>query len=1206
MYFFRFSRLNSSRLFGFAFALASVVLSTQPLTAQNKLNQRLNGTLRGQAAIAELGDRLPAVAQAHGVSPQVLANLFQLQKDLAIDPDGALLFTCQGLAASGSAVKASEPAPDGGTGNAISVNTGDALRLHSLPGAQRVIYLDFDGHTTSGTRWNSTFTGGSQIVSQPFDLDGSPWSFNATELNVIRGIWQRVAEDFAPFAIDVTTEDPGVEALRRSSSGDSNYGVRVVISPSNWYNSGAGGVAYVGSFNWDSDTPCYVFSGQLANMEKYMAESASHEIGHSLGLYHDGQSGGTEYYAGHGNWAPIMGVGYYASITQFSRGEYANANNTQDDFAVISTFAPFANDDHDGSFSTNYVLAGPVVADGGTIEREGDVDMFKFSAGAGWLALDIRGPSAEPNLDIRAELFNSAGQSIQASDPSGTNATIAATISAGTYFLRISGVGAGSAWSTGYSTYGSVGNYIITGVIPTGTVSLPSAPSWLNAAAGNGQATLDWGSVSSATSYRVKRSTSSGGPFTIVGDGLTSTQFTDGGLSNGTTYYYVTTALNSSGESSISPQAVATPAGGGTTSSDAFVTSASFGTARNNFTGWVGMRIVVGGSPMSVTHLGRIVAPGNSGQHAVKLVRSSDGVDVPGGATVVATSGMTAGQYAYGALSSAVTLGAGETYYVVSQEAAGGDQWYDMNTQVTAASAGSVSGAVYGISGWYAIDATNRSYGPVNLKYTTGTVPIGGDGSSFVTSVSAAGTRNDFSGWVGMRFVVGGSAISVTHVGRLVVPGNNGLHAVKFVRASDGSDVPGGYAIVSTGGAAAGQFQYATLSSAVTLNAGETYFLVSQEGAGGDQWYDWQTEVGTTSVASVSGGIYGFGSGSWYPVGWANRTYVPVTFKYSAAPPSGGTTTALVTSATGGSVRNDYNGWVGMRITVGGTPMSVSQLGRMVAPGNSGSHTVKLVRVSDGQDVPGGATTVSTSGAAAGQFQYGTLSSPVTLSSGESYFVVSQEFAGGDSWHDWQSDIATTSAASANAAVYGSGPGAWGLIWASNRSYGPVNLRYSGSGGGGGGGGSGTFVTGATPSAARNNYSGWVGMQITIGSSPITVTRLGRMVAPGNTGLHAVKIVRASDGGDESGGYAVVTTSGTAVGQFAYAALSSPVTLSAGTTYYIVSQEAAGGDAWYDWDTQISTSSVAQATSAIWGSGPGAWNAIGGGNRSYGAVSFEY
>jgi hypothetical protein len=71
-----------------------------------------------------------------------------------------------------------------------------------------------------------------------------------------------------------------------------------------------------------------------------IAEAAAHEIGHTLGLSHDGVVGGSGYYSGTANglWAPIMGAGYYCSMTQFSKGEYLNANNLEDDMAVSWEF----------------------------------------------------------------------------------------------------------------------------------------------------------------------------------------------------------------------------------------------------------------------------------------------------------------------------------------------------------------------------------------------------------------------------------------------------------------------------------------------------------------------------------------------------------------------------------------------------------------------------------------------------------------------------------------------------------------------------------------------------------------------------------------------------------------------------------------------------------------------------------------------------
>jgi hypothetical protein len=91
-----------------------------------------------------------------------------------------------------------------------------------------------------------------------------------------------------------------------------------------------------------------------------------------------------------------------------------------------------------------------------------------------------------------------------------------------------------------------------------GGVTVPLAPTGLTATAGNAQVSLTWNISSGATSYNVKRSATSGGPYTQIG-APTVANYTDTGLSNGTTYYYVVTAVNSAGESADSPEASATP-----------------------------------------------------------------------------------------------------------------------------------------------------------------------------------------------------------------------------------------------------------------------------------------------------------------------------------------------------------------------------------------------------------------------------------------------------------------------------------------------------------------------------------------------------------------------------------------------------------------------------------------------------------------------
>ena len=85
------------------------------------------------------------------------------------------------------------------------------------------------------------------------------------------------------------------------------------------------------------------------------------------------------------------------------------------------------------------------------------------------------------------------------------------------------------------------------------------APGGLTATPGNAQVTLRWTASFGATSYTVGRSTSSGGPYTAIATGVTGISHTDTGLTNGTTYYYVVSAVNAAGQSPNSSQVSATP-----------------------------------------------------------------------------------------------------------------------------------------------------------------------------------------------------------------------------------------------------------------------------------------------------------------------------------------------------------------------------------------------------------------------------------------------------------------------------------------------------------------------------------------------------------------------------------------------------------------------------------------------------------------------
>src|SRR5208337_1832743 len=111
---------------------------------------------------------------------------------------------------------------------------------------------------------------------------------------------------------------------------------------------------------------------------------------------------------------------------------------------------------------------------------------------------------------------------------------------------------------TAVNTVGESNPSVQATATPTAPVTVPPVPTGLQATAGNAQISLTWNASSGATSYNIKRSTTNGGPYTTIASPATPS-YTNSGLTNGTPYYYVVTAVNSAGESNPSVQATATP-----------------------------------------------------------------------------------------------------------------------------------------------------------------------------------------------------------------------------------------------------------------------------------------------------------------------------------------------------------------------------------------------------------------------------------------------------------------------------------------------------------------------------------------------------------------------------------------------------------------------------------------------------------------------
>jgi hypothetical protein len=404
------------------------------------------------------------------------------------------------------------------------LDLGLTFRLNSRPSATKVIYLDFNGHTTSGTSWNNS-TMGSSFYSPAYDTNGDPASFSDSELISIQQIWQRVANDFSAFDVNVTLQEPPADWLARAGSGDESWGVRAVISSYGPSSSTAAGIAFVGSFNSSTDTPVFIYNKTLIGV----SETISHEVGHALGLSHDGTAS-TTYYTGHGgtgetSWAPIMGGSYNRNVTTWDDGTYTGSNNTgstanygkgDDDLAIIVGGNGFSyRPDLVGNSAlaaASLSIVGETVGQFGTIETRYDVDYYSFEildfgnldlsfspywyrayvdedgvwggSHTSYLAntSDVRSTTPYPDnaasLDLEVQLYDRYSNLLYTSNDPGLATSISLQgLSKGTYFLKLDGVGFGdptASTPTGYTDYASIGDYWISGTITSAAgVSTP-------------------------------------------------------------------------------------------------------------------------------------------------------------------------------------------------------------------------------------------------------------------------------------------------------------------------------------------------------------------------------------------------------------------------------------------------------------------------------------------------------------------------------------------------------------------------------------------------------------------------------------------------------------------------------------------------------------------------------------------------------------
>ena len=340
-----------------------------------------------------------------------------------------------------------------GTVTTGTVNTSNIPLLASKPTAKCHLYLEFNGATVIDPLWN----GGRVIVAK------SP-GYNEEQIKVI---WSIVSERYAAFNINVTTD------VAYYNKAKPTWRQRAILTPSNTWMPGWGGYAFIGSNRlagmgiYSPTIPCFIFTNMFgvgSTAIRNVGECVAHELGHTLGLTHDGTSS-SAYYYGQGQWAPIMGAAYSKAVVQFSRGEYSKANNKQDDLSVITT----TNKDVTYTTTPQYAPSLLSINDinlSTTISNQSDYRYYRIRVTTPGILSITAAPGLYSGVDLRVDIINSSTSFILTTSDTAVSQKTTATspiLLPGIYDIKIYGAGEGNALTTGYTKYGSIGTVLVTG-----------------------------------------------------------------------------------------------------------------------------------------------------------------------------------------------------------------------------------------------------------------------------------------------------------------------------------------------------------------------------------------------------------------------------------------------------------------------------------------------------------------------------------------------------------------------------------------------------------------------------------------------------------------------------------------------------------------------------------------------------------------------
>jgi fibronectin type 3 domain-containing protein len=251
------------------------------------------------------------------------------------------------------------------------------------------------------------------------------------------------------------------------------------------------------------------------------------------------------------NWAASSGAtGYYVKRSTTTGGPYTQiatqvgTNDTDTGltngtkyFYVVSAYNSAGQSGNSAEVSATPVLPPPATPTG-----------LAATAGNAQVSLTWTASSAATSYHVKRS--TSSGAETQIAAPSSTSYTDSGLTNGAKYFYVVSAVNSG----------GESANSAEVSAAPVAPVNPPATPAGLQATGGNAQVSLSWNASAGAASYNVKRSTTNGGPYGTAVASPSATYYTDSTVTNGATYYYVVSAVNSAGQSANSAQVSATPA----------------------------------------------------------------------------------------------------------------------------------------------------------------------------------------------------------------------------------------------------------------------------------------------------------------------------------------------------------------------------------------------------------------------------------------------------------------------------------------------------------------------------------------------------------------------------------------------------------------------------------------------------------------------